>query len=301
MRLGPLEAVHVPARGRRRATPVVLVHGLGLGSWIWERDQQILAAAGLGSYAVDLPGHGADAGNDVSLKEVADALLEAVGTLQGVALVGHSLGGLVAQMVAVRAELASLVLVAPAPPGNVPFVPTAAGVRSLAPAVTALVSGSPLKVPFDSYLASTLHVLPEGERRAVYDRINPWPNRLLKDMVRHRPELDPGQITCPVLVTYGGQDRTLRVQTVRLVSDLYDAKCWRFDDLAHIPSIEPGGERHMQKVAAWIRRPAGRRIQEIDQFAPHEGVGDELRDARRGGTRRRSLLHRGHRHGFEDR
>ncbi len=301
MRLGPLEAVHVPARGRRRATPVVLVHGLGLGSWIWERDQQILADAGLGSYAVELPGHGAGAGDDVSLKEVADALLEAVGTLEGACLVGHSLGGLVSQMVAVRATLVSMVLIAPAPPGNVALLPTAAGIKSFAPALGALVGGGPLKVPFDSYVASTLHVLPEAERRAVYDRILPWPNRLLKDLARHRPELDPAAIGCPVLVTYGGQDNTLRVSTVRLVSDLYDAKCWRFDDLAHIPSIEPGGERHMKKVAAWIRRPSSRRIQEIDQFAPHEGVGHDERKRRRGGVRRRSLLHRGHRHGFEDR
>jgi pimeloyl-ACP methyl ester carboxylesterase len=106
-------------------------------------------------------------------------------------------------------------------------------------------------------------------------------------------------VKCPVLVTFGGQDRTMRIQTVRLVSDLYDAKCWRFDDLAHIPSIEPGGERHMQKVSSWIKRPQARRVTEIDQFAPAEGVGQTERDDRRGGVRRRSLFHRGHRHGFE--
>ena len=56
MKLGPLNARCVRSE-RQNGPPVLLVHGIGLGAWIWERDQRLLANAGLTSWAVDLPGH----------------------------------------------------------------------------------------------------------------------------------------------------------------------------------------------------------------------------------------------------
>ena len=66
-RLGALDARRSDGAEPAGGATLVLVHGFGLGAWMWERDQQLLAAAGHTSYAVDLPGHGADAGSDADL------------------------------------------------------------------------------------------------------------------------------------------------------------------------------------------------------------------------------------------
>jgi pimeloyl-ACP methyl ester carboxylesterase len=83
--------------------PTLLVHGLGLGSWMWERDQARLAERGIASWAIDLPGHGSDVGSDVSVQDIVAAVhaahdVVAEETGQKVVLIGHSLGALAVQM-----------------------------------------------------------------------------------------------------------------------------------------------------------------------------------------------------------
>lgn len=53
--------------------PVLLLHGLGLGAFFWERAQGWLAELGWESWAVDLPGHGAARGERVDLERWLDA------------------------------------------------------------------------------------------------------------------------------------------------------------------------------------------------------------------------------------
>lgn len=66
----------------------VLVHGAGLGGWIWAGVIPVLAALGHRAVAVDLPGRG---GGAVTLGDQARAVLAAAP--QGALLVGHSAGG----------------------------------------------------------------------------------------------------------------------------------------------------------------------------------------------------------------
>lgn len=118
----------VEADGRRLAyfelgagvgTPLVLLHGFGadLNSWMF---LQPALAEGRRVIALDLPGHGGSskevgAGDAGSLAEAAEGALHALG-IEGVHLVGHSLGGAVAVHLAKRRpnEVKSLTLIASA-------------------------------------------------------------------------------------------------------------------------------------------------------------------------------------------
>ncbi len=110
-------------------TPIVLIHGFGADLGGWRPFVQGLPAT-LPIYAVDLPGHGGSSlGDDVSLAGFAArvlASLKAIG-INGGHVVGHSLGGAVATLVATDPGFAakSLFLISPAglgPDANATFV-----------------------------------------------------------------------------------------------------------------------------------------------------------------------------------
>lgn len=107
-----------PAAGGADECPVVLLHGFGGDRQTWVNIQTALAARKR-SLAFDLPGHGQaldwpQVGNaGIAAKAVAQSL-EAL-ELDRVHLTGHSMGGAVAVLVALRApeRIASLTLLAP--------------------------------------------------------------------------------------------------------------------------------------------------------------------------------------------
>jgi pimeloyl-ACP methyl ester carboxylesterase len=92
----------------------VLIHGAGSDGWYWHRVRPLLEAAGHDTLAVDLPtdDDAADFGT------YTDVVVDAVGDRGDLVIVGQSLGGFTAPMVADRLGADLLVLVAamiPAP------------------------------------------------------------------------------------------------------------------------------------------------------------------------------------------
>lgn len=101
--------LRVLARGPERGAPVLLLHGITLGAAVWPYQVSALADAGLRVLAVDLRGHGlsggAVAGDETgtgrmthTLERMATDVAEVMSQLdlEGVTLVGHSMGGMVA-------------------------------------------------------------------------------------------------------------------------------------------------------------------------------------------------------------
>ena len=105
--------------GEGDGVPVLLVHGFGADLNTWMFTQPALAA-GRRAVALDLPGHGGSAkelgtGDVESLTDAVEGALGALG-IQRVHLIGHSMGGAVAALLALRRseQVASLTLIASA-------------------------------------------------------------------------------------------------------------------------------------------------------------------------------------------
>eukprot|EP00927_Polykrikos_kofoidii_P052416 TRINITY_DN46224_c0_g1_i1.p1 TRINITY_DN46224_c0_g1~~TRINITY_DN46224_c0_g1_i1.p1 ORF type:complete len:298 (-),score=27.23 TRINITY_DN46224_c0_g1_i1:239-1132(-) len=86
-----------PAEGVRRQTPLVFIHGICHGPWFWRGYQEQCAFAGYESYSVTL------ASSSLCLRSIVGKHAEDVwsalaeNSVQSPVIIGHSLGGMIAQ------------------------------------------------------------------------------------------------------------------------------------------------------------------------------------------------------------
>lgn len=115
---GSLAIRRMDAKGKRRGT-LLFIHGAWSSTWYWEPHfMPFFAASGFDVVALDLRGHGRSDGEirwATIDGYVADAAAVAA-TLEDPVVVGHSMGGLVAQHLAARHPVAGLALLASVPP-----------------------------------------------------------------------------------------------------------------------------------------------------------------------------------------
>jgi pimeloyl-ACP methyl ester carboxylesterase len=104
--------------------PLVFIHGSFSGAWVWqERFLPYFAAAGWECVALSLSGHGSSRGEErldrFGLDDfVADVAEVVAGLGRPPVVIGHSLGGAVAQRFVTRHRTAGLVLLTAVPPGG---------------------------------------------------------------------------------------------------------------------------------------------------------------------------------------
>ena len=114
-----LEVLHFsPLGSAQDRPPVLLIHGAFVAAWSWNAFAQALAHDGWDCCAVSLPGHGGSEGSQqASLEDYVVALEEVLHDLPRPPIViGHSLGGYLAQILAQRQPLAGLVSICAVPP-----------------------------------------------------------------------------------------------------------------------------------------------------------------------------------------
>ena len=124
MSLGPNIAVRsvLPAEGPTRP-PIILIHGAANSSEVWTFWQCRLAEHGWASHAIDLRGHGRSSHLDLSTTSMYDYATDIRSLASGLAnkpiLMGWSMGGLVAMMVAATGGATACVTLAPSMPAQV--------------------------------------------------------------------------------------------------------------------------------------------------------------------------------------
>lgn len=232
-----------PAANGSEAAPIVLLHGFGGDRQTWTNIQTGLSASRR-SIAFDLPGHGQAIGwprignAGVAAKAVFQSLesLE----LEKVHLVGHSMGGAVAALVAMRApeRVGSLTLLSPGgfgPEINHKLVRRYAAAADPAEMEALLEQFFGLSFKLPKFLARTASE--SRSRPGAVETLTAIADEIIDgDVQKTLPLPDLANLPCPVKVVWGTQDRVLPVRQASSLPGMIAAHI--FEGVGHMPHLE---------------------------------------------------------------
>jgi non-heme chloroperoxidase len=236
--------------------PVLMIHGAFCGPWSLEGLRQKFEAAGFRVSAPALRFHnGARPPAALGTTGLADyaADLEEEARALGPApiFVGHSMGGLLAQMLATRLNTSAIILLAPSAPWGTPpttlFEIGAAQALHLHPGYWNMV----LEPSRDVALAHFLDKLPRHMRDEVFGRFVPESGRATFEImnwgldINRASEVEPEKITAPLLLLSGSEDRINPPTTVERIAARYKGRATHevLNGMGHWLIGEPGWER----------------------------------------------------------
>jgi pimeloyl-ACP methyl ester carboxylesterase len=247
--------------------PAIMVHGAFCGGWVFDRFKAPFERAGHQCLTPDLPGHGPGEGATVvcgqSMAHYASAIVDLIDACdEPPILVGHSLGGLVAQIAATRRRVKSLILLAPSAPWGVPgaSMEEAAAViglmslgaywtQAVAPDAALAKSYSLDRLsPAERDAASARMVHESG--RALWETFHWWMDPFMTTNV------SPGRIKAPVLAVAGSADCIHSPAAVRQTAARLGASFRAYDGMSHWLIGEPGYERVADDCLAWLDQAA---------------------------------------------
>ncbi len=189
--------------------PILFLHGAFADGGAFDAWMPYFEAAGFECHNPSLPGRhptDLDALRQQSMADNYAAALRARKQLSEPPIViGHSMGGLLAQHVAARSECSALVLLAASPPGVLWAHPKA--LRHLVAMMPKILTGRPLR-PSDQTLAAVVfNELSETEAQRMTETIVPDSGQAFRAQVLGTtPRIPRDGVQCPVLVLSGDED-----------------------------------------------------------------------------------------------
>jgi pimeloyl-ACP methyl ester carboxylesterase len=257
-----LEVISRRTTGEPHPTPLLFVHGAWHGAWCWDVNFLLyFAQLGYVSHALSLRGHGASA-NDKSLRftrihdYVADVAQVASSLERPPVVIGHSMGGFVAQKYLEKHDAPGGVLLASIPPtGTITPLLRYAGRHPL----TLLKNTLTLSL---RYTVST----PELVRDAFFSADMP-PKQVQAYAERVQDEsftaivldaatlnlVKPQQVKAPMLVLGAANDTVFTNDEVRATARAYNTTAQIFPDMAHDMMLEKGWQQVADTILAWLK------------------------------------------------
>src|SRR3989344_103588 len=204
--------VEVPTHTKRDFPPIIAVHGMWATASRWERFAKFFSEQGFHFVAPTLPHHfkGANPNllRSVSLLDYVDDVRRCVQGRSALVsmppiLIGHSMGGLIAQKIAERTKLTALVLICSAPPRGVSLYTDKEYKRAIFRYFFKILFGRPFKPSYELACRFIMNNIPEEEWQKLYHGFVYESGRAAREILFGRVAVDERKIRCPVFVVGG--------------------------------------------------------------------------------------------------
>jgi len=230
------------------------MHG---GSWYLRSWLYAAAQAGWDAWALNLRGHHGsrpvpDMGR-VSVLEYVEDVHDVLRTFREAVVIGHSMGGLVAQKVAEGGRVRAAVFATSAAPKGIRILTWPVLSRMPRYAGSILASRPFLIGPDDAAALLGNCLTPELQAWA-YPHLVPESGRAAREMALGSVVVDPTGIRCPTLVLGAEHDRITPASVQRKIAARYGSRYLEAAGHAHLLMLEPGWERPFGGVLEWLAR-----------------------------------------------
>jgi pimeloyl-ACP methyl ester carboxylesterase len=269
----PAEGEKIALRGGLRAVerrpsegsgkpPVLLLHGMMGGAWQFRWLQDALAESGYESLALNYRGHHGSAPvrrlGRVGVRDYLDDALCACEHLAEPPLViGQSMGGLIAQLLAERGAVRAAVLVCSLPPAGIRW----RGVRDPRQAWRHLpdtVLGRPLQPHRGELDVLIFNGIPPDERAAFFASQVPESSRAGAQIAFGLVRVDARSVRCPVLSISASEDQLVLPEIGERLAVRYGGEHLHFEGAGHYALVgEPGWAGRAARTLEWCETALG--------------------------------------------
>ncbi len=256
-----------------KTKPVVLIHGMFMNSLCWENWIPRYQAKGYRALAPAWPGrdktiealrknHPDSKLAKLKLNDVVRYMAEYIqGLDEKPAIIGHSMGGLVVQLLLQRDLAVAGVAIDPAPPQGV-FTTAFSFIKSNFPAINPFLLNQPVMMSFEQFQYAFVNALPLNEQRAAYDRYCvPESRRVPTQSLGVAGRVDFKKPHPPLLITAGEKDHIIPASLNRANFKKYQASNSQtdfkeFTGRDHFLIGERGWEEVADYCLAWLEKAA---------------------------------------------
>lgn len=247
--------------------PIVFIHGMWCTGANFNRLIDGLRPRGYDCHAPNLPGHEVGVAHpEVGAKSISEYLdfmedyVHRQNFSQPPIILGHSMGGLLAQQLATRIKPLALVLLTPAPPAGI----NALKWKSMVAFARTLTRWGfwrrPHKPTIGRARASVFNGLAPEKQDALYRGMVEESGRAAFEIgfwwadLKGASRLDASKITCPVYVVSAGQDCLTPAAVVRKVAALYpNASHRHWPQRSHWVIDDGDTDEMIVEIAGWLR------------------------------------------------
>lgn len=257
------------------ANGLLLIHGVGCDGSVWDRMAPLFREAG---FEVEAPTLFADKRRrrnppddlgQLTLRDYIDAAAEKAGELAArtgakPAVMGHSMGGLIAQKLAERGDVSAGVFLTPASPEGCTVFDLAI-LRTFWSVVSKgqkNLPGQAVKVGRNGFSWGVLNAVERNRHDAIYARALYDSGQVYADLAQP-PAVEETRITIPTLTIGAKRDRATVIRAVRKVGEKYAHAAYPGDYLeyanhAHWIVDEPGSDKVASDILMWLKRQDAR-------------------------------------------
>jgi len=255
-----------PRTTARAKPPILFIPGYFASAWVYESYLPFFAEHGYAGFALNLRGHsgstlpsgmvlGRVSLNDYidDARQVANWLIE---KFQRPIVVGHSMGGLIAQKLGEEGLARALVLLSPAPPRGI-SVMSGRVLRRQLRYLPAILRSRRIIPRLADMRELVLNRVPDAELEATFARFVSDSGRAGRDMSFGGVAVDPARVRdqgCPVLVVTSDDDRFIPPRIAQRIAQRYRAPVYMARGHGHLMLHEPGWSEPATFIAGWLER-----------------------------------------------